>query len=95
MNAADLAQELDDRQVRRRARARSVRVRIVAAIGPVTVLAGVVWALVQPYRLTILHPAGQGFWWLLAEPPLFVAFVGVIFWRIIAPGLVEDLESPE
>ena len=32
-------------------------------------------AFCQPYRLTVLHPHGQGFWWLLVEPPLLV--VGV------------------
>ena len=36
--------------------------RAVSALGPVTALAGLVWALVQPYRITLLHPHGQGFW---------------------------------
>ncbi len=27
--------------------------------------AGSRWAFVQPYRLTLLHPHGQGFWWLV------------------------------
>jgi hypothetical protein len=70
----------------------SVRARILSAIGPVTVAAGVVWALLQPYRLTFLHPRGQGFWWLLIEPPLLVILVGALFHFFVLPGLLEDLE---
>jgi hypothetical protein len=72
---------------------RSARARAVAAIGPLTVLAAVIWAAAQPYRLTILHPRGQGFWWLAVEPPLLVAFVGILFGALVAPGLLEDLEE--
>ena len=71
----------------------SARARAVLAIGPLTVLAGVVWAFAQPYRITLLHPRGQGFWWLAVEPPLLVVLVGVLFALIVAPGLVEDLEE--
>ena len=42
-------------------------------------LAGVVWAFLQPYRVTLLHPHGQGFWWLFVQPPLLVIVVGVVF----------------
>jgi hypothetical protein len=73
-------------------RVATVRARIVLALGPLTSLAGLAWALVQPYRLTLLHPHGQGFWWLLSEPPLYVVLVGVVFRLVVAPGLVEDLE---
>lgn len=69
------------------------RARIVLALGPVTATSGVVWALVQPWRLTLLHPFGQGFWWLLAEPPLYVVLVGVLFRLLLAPGIVADLFS--
>jgi ABC-type amino acid transport system permease subunit len=65
----------------------------VSALGPLTVLAGVIWAIVQPYRLTILHPVGQGFWWLFVEPPLLVIAVGLFFYFAIVPGLLEDLEE--
>jgi len=91
--SADIAHQLHGKEEERVAR-RS-RVRVVLAIGPATVLAGVAWALVQPWRLTLLHPHGQGFWWLLAEPPLFVVLVGVLFRWVIAPGLVDDLEEAE
>jgi hypothetical protein len=71
---------------------RSVAVNLV---GPATMLGGVVWAFLQPYRLTILHPRGQGFWWLLSEPPLYVILVGLGFALVVAPGLLEDLEEAE
>ena len=80
------------REARRR---RSVRAYAVSALGPVTVAAGVIWALLQPYRLTFLHPHGQGFWWLFAEPPLLVALVGLLFHFLVAPGLRDDLAEAE
>ena len=77
------------------ARSLSLRARIVLALGPTTALAGVGWALVQPWRLTLLHPAGQGFWWLFAEPPLYAVLVGVLFRLLLAPGIVADLHRVE
>ena len=74
-------------------RRRTWRTRAIAGVGPVTVLAGVVWALAQPERITLLHPHGQGFWWLVVEPPLLVVLVGLAFTFCVAPGLVEDLEA--
>jgi hypothetical protein len=76
-------------------RRRSLRGAAVNLIGPLTMLGGVVWAFVQPYRLTFLHPHGQGFWWLLSEPPLYVVLVGLAFAVLIAPALIEDLEEAE
>jgi len=67
----------------------------VTSLGPLTMLAGVAWGVLQPYRLTCLHPRGQGFWWLAIEPPLLVVAVGVVFALLVAPGLVEDLEAVE
>jgi hypothetical protein len=63
----------------------------VSALGPLTALAGVIWAIVQPYRITLLHPRGQGFWWLFVEPPLLVVAVGLLFYFFVLPGLLEDL----
>jgi hypothetical protein len=71
----------------------SFRIRFVLALGPLTVLAGVAWAALQPYRLTLLHPYGQGIWWLLSEPPLYVVLVGLLFRLVVAPGLAKDLEE--
>jgi hypothetical protein len=71
----------------------TARARIVSALGPLTVLAGVIWALVQPYRLTLLHPRGESFWWLAVEPQLLVIAVGLLFYFVVLPGLLEDLED--
>ena len=75
-------------------RSAAVRARIVLALGPASAAAGVAWALAQPWRLTLLHPGGQGFWWLVAEPPLYVVVVGVLFRLLLAPGIVADLLGP-
>jgi hypothetical protein len=50
----------------------TARVRIISLIGPAVIAGGLIWAVLQPYRLTILHPRDQGFWWLLMEPQLLV-----------------------
>ena len=62
------------------------RVRAVSRVGPATVAAGLVWAILQPYRLTLLHPRGESFWWLVAEPPLLVMSVGVLFAAVRRAG---------
>jgi hypothetical protein len=72
---------------------RSARALAVSALGPLTVLGGVAWAFVQPYRVTLLHPRGEGFWWLAIEPPLLVVLVGLAFWLVVARPLVADLEE--
>ena len=58
-------------------------------------LGGVVWAFLQPYRVTLLHPHGQGFWGLAIEPPLLVVLAGVVFAFLVAPSVIEDLETDE
>ena len=72
---------------------RTVATRVVSALGPVTAFAGVVWAILQPYRITLLHPRGESFWWLVVEPPLLVIAVGLLFHFFVVPGLLEDLEE--
>jgi hypothetical protein len=74
-------------------RQRTFRTRFVSALGPLAVLAGIVWALVQPYRLTLLHPHDQTFWWLVVEPQLLVIAVGLLFHLVVLPGLLEDLDA--
>ena len=71
----------------------NTRARVITLLGPSTVVAGIIWAIVQPYRLTLLHPHGQGFWWLAVEPPLLVAFAGIVFAVFVARPLVADLED--
>jgi hypothetical protein len=87
---AELASQLKARTAHRSARALAV-----SALGPLTIVGGLVWAFVQPYRITLLHPRGQGFWWLFVEPPLLVMLVGLLFALVVVPGLLEDLEAVE
>lgn len=86
---AELVSELDAP----RQRTRLGRARFVTALGPLTALAGAIWAIAQPYRITLLHPHGQGFWWLFVEPPLLVIAVGLFFYFAIVPGLLEDMKA--
>lgn len=81
--------------IRERAQPRAMtwRARLIALLGPLTVVAGGCWAVVQPYRVTLLHPYDQGFWWLFVEPPLLVALAGVAFHLFVARPLLDDLEA--
>ena len=65
----------------------------VSSLGPLTVAGGLVWAVLQPYRLTLLHPFHQGFWWLVIEPPLLLAAAGAAFAMIVARPLLEELDE--
>lgn len=76
-----------------RRRSRSPRAQLISFLGPLTAVAGVIWAIAQPYRLTLLHPRGQGFWWLAVEPPLLVVLAGVVFALVVARPLLADLEA--
>jgi hypothetical protein len=87
---SELVGTLEERSARR-----SLRVLAIEVLGPLTMLAGVIWAIAQPYRLAILHPHGKGFYDWIAQPPLLVIAVGVFFAAAIAPGLVEDLRGDE
>ena len=71
---------------------RDLRTQAISLLGPLVAAAGLVWALLQPYRITLLHPRGQGFWWLVVEPPLLVVVAGVVFALVVARPLLEDLE---
>lgn len=84
-----------ERAARSRAVRRGLRVLVIEAIGPLTVLAGIVWAFAQPYRVTFFYPEGKGFWDWVVQPPLLVVLVGLLFAVIVAPGIVEDLEADE
>jgi len=69
------------------------RAQVISLLGPLVVAAGFVWAIVQPYRITLLHPHHQGFWWLAIEPPLLVVLAGLLFAVVIARPLLMDLEE--
>lgn len=89
--SAEIAHQLPERE---HAAARSLRLRIVLALGPLTMLGGLAWALAQPYRITLLHPFGEGFWWLVGgESPLYVVLAGLLFWRVVAVPLAKDVDA--
>ena len=69
-----------------------LRAHSISLLGPLVSAAGLVWAILQPDRITLLHPRGQGFWWLLVEPPLYVVAAGVVFTLVVARPLLADLE---
>ncbi len=74
---------------------RTARVLAIEAIGPLTILGGMVWAFAQPYRVVFFYPEGKGAWDWLVQPPLLVLLVGLLFSLVVAPGLVDDLERSE
>ena len=71
----------------------SWRVQTVSLLGPVTSAAGLIWSFLQPERLTLLHPRGQGFWWLVLEPQVLVVAAGIAFTLVVARPLLVDLEE--
>jgi hypothetical protein len=80
---------------RTRVERRTLRGLAIESIGPLTVLAGLVWAIAQPYRIAFLHPEDKGFYDFLVQPPLLVAGVGVFFSLAIARGLLRDLREAD
>jgi hypothetical protein len=88
--STDYASQLEERTARR-----TPRMIAIEAIGPLTMLGGVVWAIAQPYRVAFLHPEGKGFYDWLVQPPLLVILVGVVFAALIAPGILDDLRGDE
>ena len=74
---------------------RSRRALVVAAVGPVTALGGLLWSFIQPWRITFLHPHGKGAWYVLVEAPLLVILLGVLFTAFVARPLLHDLEKVE
>jgi hypothetical protein len=76
-----------------RARTLSPRQVVLSLLGPCTAVAGVLWAILQPYRITLLHPHGEGFWWLFVQPPLWILLAGLGFHVFVARPLIEDLDA--
>jgi hypothetical protein len=73
----------------------SRRQTAISALGPLTALIGLIWALVQPYRITMLDPDKHSFWYLAIQPPLLVILAGAVFHFWVVPGLLADLEEAE
>jgi hypothetical protein len=76
-----------------RARTLAPRQIVLSVLGPLTALVGVAWAIAQPYRITLLHPYDQGFWWLFVQPPLWILLAGLAFHLFVARPLIEDLDA--
>jgi hypothetical protein len=95
--SSEIATSIPERGARIRSRAtrRQLKALAVQLLGPATMLAGLVWAVAQPYRIVFLHRDGKDAYDYLAQPPLLVVLVGLVFAILIAPGLVEDLEEEE
>lgn len=72
---------------------RDRRALAVSYVGPLVSAGAIVWAILQPYRVTLLHPRGQGFWWLVIEPPLLLFVAGILFALVVARPLLADLEE--
>jgi hypothetical protein len=93
--SSEIATSIPERRERRRVARPSRKVVVIQLLGPLTILAGVVWAVAQPYRIAFLDPDGKGLYDFLVQPPLLVVLVGLVYALGIAPGLVEDVEEVE
>jgi hypothetical protein len=93
--SSEFAASIRARLARRTAGAvrRQRRILAVQLLGPLTMLAGLVWAIAQPYRIAFLYPDGKGLYDYVAQPPLLVVLVGLVFMVLVAPGLADDLED--
>ncbi len=91
--SSEIAGPLEQGAERRRSARKPARVIAVEAIGPLTVVVGIVWAIAQPYRIVFIYPEGKGLYDYLAQPPLLVVLVGIVFGLVVAPGLVADVEA--
>ncbi len=93
--SSDIVGPLDRASERVRVEGRSRRALAIESLGPLTILGGIVWAILQPYRIVFLHSAGKGFYDYLIQPPLLVIGVGLLFALAIAPGLIDDLRTAD
>ena len=93
--SSEIATSIPERRRRRRVSPSQLRVLTVQLLGPLTIIAGVAWAVAQPYRIVLLDPGGKGLYDYLFQPPLLVVVVGLVYAIAIAPGLVDDLESED
>jgi hypothetical protein len=75
-----------------RARSLNARQVVLSLLGPLTALLAVGWAIAQPWRITLLHPHGETFWWLAVQPPLWILVAALGFHLFVARPLIEDLD---
>ena len=76
-----------------RARSLNARQVVLSLLGPLTAVLGLGWAIVQPWRITVLHPHGETFWWLVVQPPLWILVAGLGFHLFVARPLIDDLDA--
>ena len=93
--SSEIVGPLDRASEREKVERRSLRALAIEALGPLTILGGVVWAIFQPYRIVFFNRGGKGFYDYLVQPPLLVIGVGLLFAFAIAPGLLTDLRSTD
>jgi len=91
--SSDIVGPLDRASEHARVERRSGQALAIESLGPLTILGGVVWAILQPYRIAFLDRSGKGFYDYLMQAPLLVVGVGLLFALVIAPGLIDDLRS--
>ncbi len=91
--SSEIVGPLERASERERVDGRSGRELAIESLGPLTILGGVVWAILQPYRIVFFNPAGKGFYDYLIQAPVLVVGVGLFFALVIAPGLIEDLRT--
>jgi hypothetical protein len=92
--SSDIATSVPRDEARQGTARRPWRALAVQLLGPLTIVAGVVWGVAQPYRIVLDRP-GANLYDYLFQPPLLVILVGVVFTFLVAPGLVDDLGAEE
>jgi hypothetical protein len=93
--SSEIATSIPRDETRQAIARRPWRTLVVQLLGPLTIVAGFVWAVAQPYRILLFDRDGHGVYDYLVQPPLLVVLVGLVFTFVVAPGLVEDLEAEE
>jgi hypothetical protein len=88
--ATSIPREREEQGVARR----PWRALAVQLLGPLTMLAGLVWGVAQPYRILILdRNRGGDLYDYVFQGPVLVILVGLVFTVLVAPGLVSDLAT--
>ena len=68
-----------------------LRAHSISLLGPLVAAAGLVWAFLQPSRITLLHPRGQGFERAMRMVSLPSSKASLITWTLksllASPGL--------
>ena len=94
--SSEIVRPLETAGKRHRVSRRSGRELSIEFLGPLTILGGIVWAILQPYRIVFFDKgASLGFYDYVIQPPLLVIVVGAIFTFVIAPGLLDDLRRAD